>query len=55
MTNLRFSGRTAVGTVALLLLAGSGPAFGQATSAAAGVVDPGVRGGPQAPAEPCRG
>jgi mono/diheme cytochrome c family protein len=46
MTNLRFSGRTAVGTVALLLLAGSGPAFGQATSAAAGVVDPGVRGGP---------
>jgi CxxC motif-containing protein (DUF1111 family) len=49
VTNLRFSGRTAVGTVALLLLAGSGPAFGQATtdatSAAAVVVDPGVRGG----------
>jgi CxxC motif-containing protein (DUF1111 family) len=40
MTNLRFSGQTAVGTVILLLLAASGTAFGQA------VVDPGVRGGP---------
>ena len=56
MTNLRFSGRTSVGTVALLVLAGSGAAFGQAASttsttstannAAFGVVDPGVRGGP---------
>ena len=57
MTNLRFSGRTSVGTVALLVLAGSGAAFGQAASTAAssstassnatfGVVDPGVRGGP---------
>ena len=56
MTNLRFSGRTTVGTFALLLLAGSGPVFGQSTStstststantAAFGVVDPGVRGGP---------
>jgi CxxC motif-containing protein (DUF1111 family) len=44
MTNLRLSGRTAVGTVALLLLAGSGPVFGQSTStsnAAIGVTDPG--------------
>jgi CxxC motif-containing protein (DUF1111 family) len=50
MTNLRFSGRTAVGTVALLLLAGSGPVFGQSTSTststAVAIVDPGVRGGP---------
>jgi len=49
MTNLRLSGRTAIGTVALLLLAGSGPVFGQSTStsnAAIGVTDPGVRGGP---------
>jgi CxxC motif-containing protein (DUF1111 family) len=52
MTNLRFSGRTLVGTVALLVLGGSGAAFGQASSstasssAAFGVVDPGVRGGP---------
>jgi CxxC motif-containing protein (DUF1111 family) len=40
MTNLRFSGQTAVGTVVLFLLAASGAAFGQA------VVDPGVRAGP---------
>jgi hypothetical protein len=50
MTNLRFSGRTAVGTAALLLLAGSGPVFGQSTSTSTNtasiVVDPGVRGGP---------
>jgi CxxC motif-containing protein (DUF1111 family) len=41
MTNLRFSGPTAVGTAVLFLLAASGAAFGQAF-----VVDPGVRGGP---------
>jgi hypothetical protein len=50
MTNLRFRGRTAVGTAALLLLAGSGPVFGQSTSTSTNtasiVVDPGVRGGP---------
>jgi hypothetical protein len=45
MTNLRFSGRSAVGTVILLLLAGSEAAFGQAATTAAVVVDPGVRGG----------
>jgi CxxC motif-containing protein (DUF1111 family) len=41
MTNLRFSKRAAIGTIMVTLLATPGAAFGQA----AGVVDPGVRGG----------
>jgi CxxC motif-containing protein (DUF1111 family) len=41
MTNLHFSRRTAIATTVIALLAAPGTAFGQA----AGVVDPGVRGG----------
>ncbi len=51
MTKLRFSRRTAIGTVIATLLAAPPAAFGQA----AGVTDPGVRGGPAGAGGPVPG